>query len=301
VTGPRFPPSDIRAYYDRHTRAFLRFGQGGGALHRAVWGPGVRHRAQAFHWVEDRIVDLLRQETATEAVAHVVDLGCGVGTSLCHLAAREPIRGTGITLSPEQVALGRGRVADLALSDRVTIVEGDFSDPPPNLAAADLACAIEAFVHGRSAETFFAGCARLVRPGGLVVICDDVIRPTADARAGRAIERFRQGWHVNTLVDAGELRACAAAAGFEHVSRTDLTPWLELGRPRDRLIAALAPLLARLPGAESRWGHLAGGSALQECLRRGWIGYELAVFRRRAGLPSDGLQAPGNGPEAWSP
>ncbi len=37
--GP-VPPAD---YYDRNTRGFLRFGQGGhsGAIHRAVRGPGV--------------------------------------------------------------------------------------------------------------------------------------------------------------------------------------------------------------------------------------------------------------------
>jgi cyclopropane fatty-acyl-phospholipid synthase-like methyltransferase len=212
---------------------------------------------------------------------HVVDLGCGVGASLCHVAARQPVRGTGITLSPEQAAVGLRRVAGLALSGRVAILEGDFANPPPDLPPADLAYAIEAFVHGVSAEAFFAGCARVVRPGGLLVICDDVARPMRDARAQRAVERFRRGWRVNTLVESDELRRCAASAGFDLVSTTDLTPWLEIGRPRDRLIAALAPLLARLPRGASRWPHLLGGSALQECLRRGWVGYELVVLRRR--------------------
>jgi cyclopropane fatty-acyl-phospholipid synthase-like methyltransferase len=290
VTGPAppFPPSAIRAYYDRHTAAFVRFGQGGGALHRAVWSPGVRGRAQAFHVVEDRIVDLLRQETSGAAESHVVDLGCGVGASLCHVAARQPVRGTGITISREQAALGGRRVAELGLSGRLTIVEGDFCDPPSTLSPADLAYAIEAFVHSPSADRFFAGCARVVRAGGVLAICDDFTRPASGARAARAVARFRQGWRVNTLVGTDELRRCAAAAGFEHVSTTDLTPWLELDRPRDRASAALVPLLSVLPGAASRWAHLLGGSALQRCLANGWIGYELVVFRRRA-TPVSGL------------
>jgi len=257
----------------------VRFGQGGGALHRAVWGPGVRDRAGAFHWVEDQVVGLLPE--APGAALEVIDLGCGVGASLCHMAARRPVRGTGLTLSPEQAAIGRHRVADLGLDGRVTIVEADFCEPPSSVPPADLAYAIEAFVHGASAEAFFSGCARLVRPGGVLVICDDVARPASGARARGAVDRFARGWHVNTLVEAAELRRYAAAAGFDHVSTADLTPWLELGRPRDRAIAALAPVLAWLPGASSRWAHLLGGAALQECLANGWIAYEMAVFKRR--------------------
>ena len=57
---PAFETADIRRYYDRHTRSFVRFGQGGrdGAIHRAVWGPGVTTRSAAFHYVDDRIAEL---------------------------------------------------------------------------------------------------------------------------------------------------------------------------------------------------------------------------------------------------
>jgi hypothetical protein len=53
-------------------------------------------------------------------------------------------------------------------------------------------------------------------------------------------------------------------------------------RPRDRAIAAAAAVCARLPLYGGRFGPLLGGSALQRCLERGWVGYDLVVFRRRA-------------------
>ena len=91
----RFDRAHVQRYYDRHTAAFLRYGQGGGAgaIHRAVWGPGVETREAAFHYVEDRIVDQLRATLPAAAQPSVLDLGCGVGGSLCHLAERLPIRG----------------------------------------------------------------------------------------------------------------------------------------------------------------------------------------------------------------
>lgn len=92
-----------------------------------------------------------------------------------------------------------------------------------------------------------------------------------------AIERFRRGWHINTLLTSDELQATASAAGFAHESTHELSSYLELRRPRDRVIAALVAPAGWLPW---RWTHLdplLGGTALQTCLANGWIEYEVAV------------------------
>lgn len=318
---PRFDAAHIRRYYDRNTPAFVAFGQGGdvGAIHRAVWGPGVTERRQAFHYVEDRIADVMRslspdpappeggalrsepspvgRQVVPRAVAdqqasglkpqasglHIVDLGCGVGASICYLAERLPVRATGITLSPAQAALARQRIARLGLSDRVVCLEGDYTNLPSEVAPADVAFAIESFVHALDPDRFFAESARLVRHGGALIICDDCQRPTTTGAAGGAgaIERFCRGWHINSLLTPGELRTRADAAGFTWESTEDLTPYLELGRPRDRLIAALVAPARWLPFRWTRLDPLLGGTALQTCLSKGWMGYELTVFRRR--------------------
>ena len=162
----------------------------------------------------------------------------------------------------------------------MTCIEGDYTQLPAGIATADLAFAIESFVHGPAPDRFFAEAARLIRPGGLLVICDDLRRDATDPKAARALDRFARGWHINSLLTRDTLTRLARDAGFVHEEATDLTPWLELGRPRDRVVAALVAMFGWLPLEESRFGMLAGGSALQTCLRRGWIGYELVRFRR---------------------
>ena len=280
MTLPRFESADVRRYYDRHTGAFARFGQGGGALHRAVWGPGVRAREEAFHHVEDRIAELIGALPAAGAMPHVVDLGCGVGASMRYLAERLPIRATGITLSPVQARLATGRIRDAGLDARVSCIEGDYSDMPSGVAPADLAYAIESFVHATSPARALAACARLVRADGLLIICDDFRRSAGGRAAERAVERFCRGWHVNALLSREELRALAHGAGFELQSSDDLSPHLEMRRPRDRAIAALDALAGWFPPVARRFDYLIGGSALQQCLARGWIGYDFSVFRR---------------------
>ena len=280
---PRFDSAQIRRYYERHTPSFVTFGQGGrsGAIHRAVWGPGTATRAGAFHYVEDRIAGVLRDVAPRGGQAHVVDLGCGIGASVCYLAERLPIRATGVTISPLQAALASRRIADAGLAGRVACIEADYCALPPGIGEADLAYAIESFVHGPSPERFFVQCRELVRRDGRLVICDDFRRTTADPAAARAVERFVRGWRINALLDREELRTVAGAAGFEHESTTDLTPFLEMRRPRDRAIAAFASIAGRLPLYGGRFGPMLGGSALQTCLARGWVGYDLVVFRRR--------------------
>jgi cyclopropane fatty-acyl-phospholipid synthase-like methyltransferase len=275
----RFDTTDIRRYYDRHSAAFVRFGQGGGAIHRALWGPHTRTRNEAFHYVDEQIAALVRRYVSSSRDVHVVDLGCGVGASLCYLAERLPIRGTGITLSPVQAAMARQAVAGRGLSGRVECVEGDYCDLPADLAPADLAFAIESFVHGPDPESFFDQCRRLVKAGGLLAICDDVRKNALSPDATRKIDEFTRGWHINALLDRDTLIRMAGAAGFEHESTMDLTPLIEIARVRDKLIAGGVALLKWLRVDPGRFDYVIGGDALQTCLTNGWIGYELNVFR----------------------
>ena len=274
----------VRRFYDRNTPAFVALGQGGhvGAIHRAVWGPGVDSGEGAFHFVEDRIADAIRALGPAQELDHlrVLDLGCGVGASLCYLAGRMPLTCTGITLSPVQVRVAAGRIAGLGLGDRVRVVEGSYTALPESVGTVDAAYAIESFVHGPDPKAFFSEAARVIRPGGVLAICDDIARPADNPQAERTLARFCRGWHVHSLVTQAQLQGLAAEAGFIHAATTDLTPWLQLGRPRDVLVDLLLPLVAWLPLAHTGLGHLDGGRALQRGLKRGWLGYDLTLFRR---------------------
>jgi tocopherol O-methyltransferase len=271
-TGP-----DVLGYYEENTLRMLRWGPGRseGVIHRAVRDPDCPGPREALRSVERRILNLL----SDLAPDHVVDLGCGVGSSALWLAERLPLRMTGITLSPLQAALAGKAAARRGLGGRCRFLAGDFCSPLP-IEAAGAAYAIESLSHAPDPGSFFARQAEILLPGSLLLVCDDFrTRDTAaDPEEERWIRRFSEGWRLPSLRSAQEIIREARENGFALVSDEDLTPFL---RPTPRAALAARKLFESLPVLKPAVrSSLAGGTALQVCLRRGWIRYRFLAFRR---------------------
>jgi len=273
--------SDVQRYFDENSARFIRRGQGGASIHRAVWGPGVKTREAAFHYVEE----LIRAELCGRSeIPRVLDLGCGVGSSLLYLASSMNLMAEGITISAVQAAHAQKLVEASALTDRVRCREGNYLDLFPDLVDFDLAFAIEAFVHTPDAPRFFEESARAIRPGGKLILCDDFLalqdRTRAPKRERRWIANFERGWHIGSLITVEQASELAAAAGFRFVKSSDLTPHLELRRVRDRLVAWALQVERLVPLRSKYWMALSGGDALQRALVARAIRYCFVVFER---------------------
>ena len=160
-----------------------------------------------------------------------------------YLAQRADLRGEGITLSGQQATHAAHLIAEAGVGDRVRCRQGDYLSVPDDLSgSSDLTFSIEAFIHGPDARGYFRQAARTLRPGGTLVLCDDFLAATAlptSQRATQQLDDFRTGWHVGSLLTVDQVRELAAEYGLVLTRDLDLTPELELRRPRDRWISAL--------------------------------------------------------------
>lgn len=264
----------VARYYDAATRAFLLGGRGQRIIHRELWGPGVTDARAALHHVHDLVAAELHPDDRA-----VLDLGCGVGTTALRLARKHPVDVTGVSISPRQVEMARRFAAvETTLRGTVRFIHADFTALPADLRDIDLALAIESYVHASTPAAFFAGAARALRPGGRLVVVDDVC--TTDATDPR-LDDVRAGWHVPSLVPLAQTLARAGDAGLELTFSADLSAYQRLGRPRDRLVRAALPLLRALRGRSQWAGAMVGGDALQRCHRAGLVDYRLLRFTRR--------------------
>lgn len=270
----------VRAYYDRNTEKFERLGQGGASIHRAVWGEGVTTRAEAFHYVDGRVA--LELAKVKPRGARVLDLGCGLGESLLWLARHDAeLTGAGVTLSGVQAKRTEERLRAAGLASRVAALEADFTSLPPSLGEFDVAYAIESFVHCPDPSAFFNSVARVLVPGGRLLICDDFqAREPRSLREERWLHAIRQGWMGHGLSLRTNAVALARNHGLELEDDVDLTPRLELARPRDRLISAFLTLTRPLRLNGYYYRSLDGGDALQKALLAGLVEYRIVVFAR---------------------
>lgn len=272
----------VRAYYDRNTAKFERLGQGGASIHRAVWGEGVTTRAEAFHFVDGRIARVIAKTKARGA--RVLDLGCGLGQSLLWLARRDgELTGAGVTLSGVQAKRTAERLREAGLAPRITAIEADFTRLPASLGRFDVAYAIESFVHCPDPRAFFASVTQSLVPGGRLLVCDDFqAREPSTVAEERWIHAIRHGWMGHGLTLRSKAVEIARNHALELEEDTDLTPELELARPRDRLISAFLSLTRPLRLNGYYYRSLAGGDALQKALLARLVEYRILVFTRAA-------------------
>jgi len=303
---------NIIRYYDSNTPRFLRFGQGAesAAIHRAVWAEGVASRRQAMEYVNTLVEEAIRETNGRR----VLDIGCGIGGSLAFLAGRIQAQFCGLTISAVQGEIGRRFLRDRGCGDRCSILVGDFTEDGwlreleaedvrgsesaagfksfksfksfKNGGKFDTAFAIESFLHMRDPESFFKRAAECLREGGQLLICDDFLAEEYRGEAlppgiDRLVGRFRRGWQVQTLMSVQETVDTARREGFTCIEERDLSPCLELRRPRDRVIRLMMAIGGSLPIRTPFWQNMSGGDALQTLLLKGIVQYHCIRFVKR--------------------
>lgn len=276
---PDAEAAQIAQYYDANTRKFLRFGGAGatGAIHRAIWAPGVRDREEAFLYLNRLVADASSPLIgAKPSDTHLIDLGCGVGGTATYLASELGISVTGVSISALQIEIARTRIQGSSLDRRVQFVCADF-DKLPELGRADALCAIESFVHARDAEKFFAQAAAALRIDGRLIICDDFLGESVSEAGLRCVARFKKGWHLNSLLTVDEVERLALQHGFRLIESHSLSEYLR-GFPT--VVRWMINTICTIPLSWPYWQNLSGGTALQLCVKRRWTEYRALVWEK---------------------
>jgi cyclopropane-fatty-acyl-phospholipid synthase len=100
---------------------------------------------------------------------HVLEIGCGWGSFALTAAREYGARVTAVTISREQAALARRRVARAGLGDRIEVVERDFRELEGSYTKIASIEMLEA-VGEKLWTPFFAACDRLLAAGGRACI-----------------------------------------------------------------------------------------------------------------------------------
>ncbi len=273
----------VAAYYDRllrWNRVARRFGYGGGAdtltVHRALADPRAGGRP-TFTRLHDIVVEQLGDRVAPR----ILDAGCGLGGTMIALAEALNASVVGVTLSAAQARTANEAAAARGFEARVHANVGSYDAPPPG--PFDVVIAIESLAHSVGPAESVSALVRVLAPGGVLVIVDDMPERLDDDSAD--LRTFKAGWSCPVLWSRGAYVDAFARAGLVPVRDLDLT---EQCRPRSAwrigLLTALNVVCSAVspPPLRQVLGAHRGGLALERLLRRRQVRYRLLIAQRPA-------------------
>ncbi len=153
----------------------------------------------------------------------IVDLGCGGGRNAGELLKKYPkAQVTAIDYSDLSVEKAKAYNHAAIAEGRCTVQQGDVSDLHLPAGAFDLATAFETVYFWPGLEKCFEQVAKVLKPGGYFLICNE--SDGLDA-AGRKYEKIIDGMRCYT---AEEIEKALRAAGFAEVScdHHPSRPWI---------------------------------------------------------------------------
>ncbi|MFI1706838.1 class I SAM-dependent methyltransferase [Streptomyces griseoruber] len=193
---PPAPPREevrrTRHHHTRHTdrRAISHHYDVGNDFYEIVLGPSMVYSCaywpapgatleQAQH---DKL-ELVCRKLALKPDQRLLDVGCGWGSMAVHAAREHGVRVVGITLSQEQAAYARKRVADAGLTDRIEIRVQDYRDVTDGPYDAISSIGMAEHVGAEKYLEYASGLYDLLKPGGLLLNHQIARRPERDESA----------------------------------------------------------------------------------------------------------------------
>lgn len=157
----------------------------------------------------------------------MLDVGCGWGSLVLHLAQSEGCRVTGLTPAPRQAEVVERRALERGLREGVSVRVGNFQEQRFERGRFDGISFLGSIVHMEDRAGILGECHRLLRRGGRIYVSESCFRNegTRAAFMERPGSRFVResifGW--GDMVPISTIIRAIEDAGFSLVALRDLT------------------------------------------------------------------------------
>ncbi|MFI6288411.1 class I SAM-dependent methyltransferase [Streptomyces sp. NPDC051018] len=178
----------------------------------AYWGDGDTTLEDA----QRAKLDLVCRKLGLKEGERLLDVGCGWGSMAMHAAREYGVNVTGITLSREQAAYARKRIAEAGLTDRIEIRVQDYRDVRDGPYDAISSIGMAEHVGSVRYHEYATRLSDLLKPGGRLLNHQIARRPEKDEESYR-IDPFidRYVFPDGELSPLGRTVSLLEESGFE--------------------------------------------------------------------------------------
>ncbi len=178
VSPPHPPASELRLKGERHTlgrdRRAVRYHYDAGNQFFALFLDAsmtyscayFKGGATSLEEAQQAKLDLVCRKLGLEESERVLDVGCGWGSFAIHAARDYGVQVLGVTLSEEQVRLGRERVREAGLQDRVALRVADYRELAAESFDAISSIGMVEHVGEERIDLYMRTLNGMLRPGG---------------------------------------------------------------------------------------------------------------------------------------
>ena len=198
-----------------------------------LWGRHIHHgywdADESPRIAQDQLIDRLAIAAGITAGQAVLDVGCGMGGSSCHLAANYGCDVTGVTISPVQHRWATLSSWRQRLTNHTRFLCQDAETMEFTPRSFDALWSIECTEHLFDKPTYFRRAAEWLKPGGTMAICAWLSGDELDATRRRQVLDVCEGFFCPSLGTSGDYQQWFREAGLtveiaddwtDHVTQT---------------------------------------------------------------------------------
>lgn len=232
--------------------------------------------AEDFDRAAQLMVEQVLQRASVRDEMRILDVGCGLGGTIKYL--NEKYRDcalVGVNIDERQLAVATNNVR-AKHGNIVSFTQGDACQLDLPAGSFDIILCVESIFHFSSRHAFLSRCARILAPGGTLVISDFVpIRYVGVVldfleRTTSLVGKMYGELHLN--VSISRYRALANVCGLELSSADDVT---------SHTLPTYKFLKDNLARAENRKAFIRATRLIELASRIGLVRYRILTFKKQ--------------------
>ena len=219
----------------------------GAALFASIDGLDFAAKEAELEAAQYRKLDAMIKRADLRPGEHVLEIGCGWGACAIRMAQKAGVHVTGITVSREQLAEARARVAAAGLTSQIDLIFCDYRKVEGQFDKVVSIEMLEAVGH-EHLNSFFDCVHRYLKPGGLaavqvITLPDDRYKAYCETHSDFIRTYIFPGGHLPSL---GAMTAVSSRVGLELCGCADIGPdyAVSLRLWRQRMMARQEEILA---------------------------------------------------------